>query len=103
MKIRLKKPVTSKKAARPKAAPRKSVSGSRTAKMTPALKRLVSDVDAAERALEEAETALSEALTDLKAALDGYTTFDHPTRGPTSVMERGGKVFWRSKPEGRPA
>jgi hypothetical protein len=61
--------------------------------------------DAAERGVEEAEETLQRQLADLGKVLkteDGEParTFEHPEKGPFSLMLRADKYFWRPKPTG---
>lgn len=64
------------------------------------LAKLVATIDKAEAAVDAANRTRQEALGELSAALGKTATFAHPTLGPTTIMERNGVWFWRSKPTG---
>ena len=63
--------------------------------------KLLASCDAAEAAIEAAKEKFGEALANFVDAL-GSSSFNHPERGPMSIMSRNGQWFWRRKPTGGP-
>lgn len=64
--------------------------------------KLITKADVYEKQIDDAKAALEEILPSIVKSLDG-SSFEHPTRGPMSIMFRGDKVYWRPKPPGRVA
>ena len=105
-------------------APKKAVKAKKTAKKTtkvaekPKRKRLFLSlcVPASElskeaikaiETLDKLEVQIADLTDSFQAALSdavqkiGGSSFEHPTRGQMSIMQRGDKWFWRSKPAGQ--
>lgn len=65
---------------------------------------IIKKLDAFELAIADGKDGMLEYLPKLIEALGGSATFEHPERGPMSIMHRGENVyFWRSKPNGAAA
>lgn len=60
---------------------------------------LISEADTLEAAYLDNEDKFREKLIEIRKKLGG-SSFQHPDRGPMSIMERG-YVFWRKKPSGK--
>jgi hypothetical protein len=69
------------------------------ADLTPSAKKLISAADSLEVQIADAQDHLKDKLALLKEAIGG-ATFEHPSRGPMTIMDRGDKTFWRTKPAG---
>ena len=65
----------------------------------PAALKAIEKADRLEIAAADAQEAFREQLSKIPGVLGGKS-FEHPERGPMSVMERG-HWFWRSKPMGK--
>lgn len=75
------------------------------ATMTKKVLAEISRCDAAEQAIADAEETLQRQLEELSKVLkteDGEParTFEHPKKGPFSLMQRRDRYFWRPKPTG---
>lgn len=62
-------------------------------------KKLIDKADKLEESIAVAEVDLMTALLDIVNEVGG-SSFEHPKRGPVSVMTRNEKTYWRKKPPG---
>jgi hypothetical protein len=69
------------------------------AQLSKEAKALIQKVDDIEVAIEDKKDEFKETLGKLQNAVGG-SSFEHPTRGPMSIMCRKGVWFWRVKPAG---
>ena len=63
-------------------------------------RKAITEVDRAEMLYNDAKDKMQVALENLRAALP-KPTFEHPERGPMSVMKRGDVIWWRKAPDGK--
>lgn len=69
--------------------------------LTAAQRKTVARIDAHEAKLNDAKIGMQTELQNLLNSLDGRCSFEHPERGPVTIMARKETLFWRGKPEGR--
>lgn len=67
--------------------------------LKPATLKLISKADAIEERIAQAQIDLQETLGAILESV-GTSSFAHPSRGPMSIMVRGEKTYWRTKPSG---
>lgn len=97
-------PKKKKKKKAVEAAPKKKAEpkASRTrvaADLSSATLKLIAKADLLEERIIQSQADLQEVLGSI-AESAGACTFEHPVRGPMTIMVRGEKTYWRGKPSG---
>lgn len=67
--------------------------------LSPKAKKIIAKADKLEVEIADRQDEFRTALEELTGELGGVKSFEHPDRGPMSIMERG-YLFWRAKPGG---